>query len=55
MNVQFLVYGSNIPEVISTAQSYFVIPHAHHRGGITNMRVQINNYPACIIMKSYFC
>ena len=27
---------------------------AHHRGGIANTRIQINNYPACIITKSYF-
>ena len=28
-------------------------PHADHRGGISRVPVQINNYPACIITKSY--
>ena len=30
------------------------IPHADHRGGIGRTPVQINNYPVCMITKSYF-
>ena len=32
----------------------YVFPNADHHGDIIRTHVQINNYPACIIMKSYF-
>ena len=34
--------------------SYWIIPHAHQCGGLDNMCLQINNYPAGIITKLYF-
>ena len=32
----------------------FLILHAHQFGGLSNMCLQINNYPACIITKLDF-
>ena len=31
-----------------------LIPNAHQCDGINDMRLQINNYPSCILTKLYF-
>ena len=46
------IYYKLFTDVLEIADTIF--PHADHHGGISNMRVQINNYPAGIITKSYF-
>ena len=42
------------PKYIYKMAANLVIPHADHRWGISRTPVKINNYPACIIKKSYF-